>query len=395
MFGALALVVGIGFYLPMTLLAPLRAVEPVISKNVVVPGEAAQLSFPSYGGSAVGAVGFDGVLAQSGSTAPLPMASITKIVTMLVVLEAKPLKSGIDGPSITMTSTDVGLYSRYLSMGGQVTAVRAGWTFTQLEMMQLALVHSANNYAASLANWAYGSTDAYLAAAKSWVAVHKLSSMTITDPTGIDPRNAASSADLVMLGKLALANPVLASIVGTKTVTIPNVGSVTNTNTLLGTSGIDGIKTGTLSEGSNLLFASDRRVGDTTVTIVGVVLGAPTHAQLDADVTILLTGVRAGFHRLQLTTRGEVFARYTTAWGQTATATARTSVSVVTWSSTAVTGSSSVATLTTGTKGQSFGTATFTVAGRTIRVPLGLSATVNDPGPGWRLSHPGLIVGAP
>ena len=79
------------FYLPMTLLAPLHTVDPVLAQRTVAPGTAAVLSFPGYGGSAIGAVGFDGVLAHSGSTAPLPMASITKLITALVVLQAKPL----------------------------------------------------------------------------------------------------------------------------------------------------------------------------------------------------------------------------------------------------------------------------------------------------------------
>jgi D-alanyl-D-alanine carboxypeptidase (penicillin-binding protein 5/6) len=60
-----------------------------------------------------------------------------------------------------------------------------------------------------------------------------------------------------------------------------------------------------------------------------------------------------------------------------------------------VTTSLTVLPVSTGTAGKSVGTATFTSGGRTVSVPLGLSARVDDPGPGWRLSHPGLIVGAP
>lgn len=384
------------FYLPMTLLAPLQAAAPVVAKHAVLPGPAAQLAFPAYGGSAIGAIGFDGVLAQAGSTAPLPMASITKVVTMLVILHAKSLAVGQAGPSITMTAADVALYSHYRSLDGSVTTVKAGLVFTQRELMELALVHSANNYAASLAVWAFGSMDAYLAAAKSWVAAEKLSSMTITDPTGIEPTDVASAADLLTLGKLALANPVIAEIVAMRSITIHDVGTFGSTNTLLGSLGVDGIKTGTLTNaGSNLLFAATQRVGSATVTIVGVVLGGATHASLDADIRSLLTGVLAGFHEVSLVKKGDIYASYTTTWGQRTTAIAERSASVVTWSDTAVTSSSHVAPITIGAKGQDVGTATFTVAGRTINVPLGLASKVSDPGPGWRLSHPGLIIGTP
>jgi D-alanyl-D-alanine carboxypeptidase (penicillin-binding protein 5/6) len=395
-FGVLAVVLGIVVYLPMTLLAPLQVTDPVVAKHAVLPEAAAQLTFPSYGGSAIGAVGFDGVLAQAGSTAPLPMASITKLVTMLVVLQAKPLAVGTEGPSVTMTSSDVSLYNRYVAQNGSVSPVRSGLVFTQHELMELSLVRSADNYAASLAVWAYGSMDAYLAAAKSWVAAHQLPSMTITDPTGIEPTDAASTGDLLTLGKLALADPVIADIVSMKSVTIHDVGTLKNTNGLLGSLGIVGIKTGTLTgAGANLLFASEHKVGGTRVTIVGVVLGGSTHAVIDADITTLMTGVLAGFHEVTLVSKGDTFASYTTRWGQRTAAIAEKSARIVTWSDTAVTSTASVTPVTTGAKGLDVGTATFTVAGRTIRVPLGLKTALTDPGPGWRLSHPGLIVGAP
>ena len=80
-FGGLILALGALFYLPMTLLAPLSAADPVIPVVEVLPGEAATPAWPGYGASAIGAVGFPGVLAVSGSDQALPMASITKLVT--------------------------------------------------------------------------------------------------------------------------------------------------------------------------------------------------------------------------------------------------------------------------------------------------------------------------
>lgn len=396
MFGALALVLAVAFYLPLTLLAPLKGASAVIPAHQVLPGAAAQPVFPGYGGSAIGAVGFDGVLAQSGSTAPLPMASITKIVTALVVLQAKPLSPGQEGPSITMSATDASYYGHYLSLDGTVAPVKAGWTFTQHEILELALVHSANNYAASLAAWAFGSMDAYLAAAKSWIAEHKLTSMTVTDPTGIEPTDAASAADLITLGKLALTNPVIAAIVNTTSISVHDAGTFTNTNALLGVSGVDGIKTGTLNgSGSNLLFSAKEAVGSSTVTVVGVVLGGSNHRVIDADITTLLASVAGGFHEVTLASKGDSYASYTTTWGQTTTAVAVRSVSVLTWSDTPVTSSTSVKPISTGAAGDHVGAVTFNVAGRTVTVPLELGSPVTDPGPGWRLSHPGLIVGSP
>jgi D-alanyl-D-alanine carboxypeptidase (penicillin-binding protein 5/6) len=395
-FGSAGLILAVVFYLPMTLLAPLRAVEPATAQPAVAPGAPAVLSLPGYGGTAIGAVGFDGILAHSGSTSPLPMASITKLITASVVLQAKPLAAGAEGPSVTMTSSDVALYHHYLSVDGQVVAVKAGWVFTEHELLQLALIHSANNYAATLALWAFGSTDAYLAATKAWLTAHKLTSITVTDPTGLELTDVASPADLVELGKLALADPVLAPIVKTRSVTIHDVGTLTNTNTLLGHDGVEGIKTGTLNTaGSNLLFAARHKVGTATVVVVGVVLGGSTHQALDADIRSLLTGVLAGFHQVTLAKRGDAFASYTTEWGQKVSAVAKTGAALVTWGDAKITASVTATPVATGTRGQQVGTATFTSEGHTVSVPLRLAGRIDDPGPGWRLSHPGLIVGAP
>jgi len=80
------------------------------------------------------------------------MASITKLVTMLVVLQAKPLAVARG----TVRHDDVGrrrLYNRYLAQNGSISPVRSGLVFTQHELMELSLVKSADNYAASLAVW--------------------------------------------------------------------------------------------------------------------------------------------------------------------------------------------------------------------------------------------------
>jgi D-alanyl-D-alanine carboxypeptidase (penicillin-binding protein 5/6) len=117
-FGGLLLFLGVLFYLPMTLFAPLRESIPVVPEHLEQPGAAAALAFPGYGASAIGALDFPGVLATAGSDQALPMASITKIVTALVVLQKHPLALDEAGPSVTMTSSDVALYDEYRRENG-------------------------------------------------------------------------------------------------------------------------------------------------------------------------------------------------------------------------------------------------------------------------------------
>lgn len=392
MFGGLLLVLSLLFYLPMTLLAPLGAAAASIPDHVEEPGAAAVLDFPGYGASAIGALDFAGVLASDGSTDALPMASITKIVTALTVLQAHPLAVDDAGPSVTMTAADVGYYDASRRVNGKVAPVHAGEVYTQRELLDLTLIESANNYSTTLAVWAFGSESAFVSAARDWVAAHQLPSVTIVDATGLDAANVATASDLIELGRLALADPVVRTIVGTTSLTMHDVGLVENSNELLGSAGVTGIKTGTLdSFGANLLFSADYLVGGSSVTVIGVVLGGTDHPTLDAAITELLATVQAGFHEVDVSDVGEDFAGYTTAWGQTAEAEAGAEAVLLTWSDTPITTQISVDPVRLGEVGTTVGQVVFTAGERSITVPLVLSASITDPGPGWRLTNPGEL----
>jgi D-alanyl-D-alanine carboxypeptidase (penicillin-binding protein 5/6) len=389
-FGGLILALGTLFYLPMTLLAPLAQADPVVPVHSELPGEAAAPKWPGYGASAIGAVGFPGVLAASGSEKPLPMASITKLVTALTVLESKPLTVDEAGPSVTMTEADVALYNSYRTVNGKVAPVHVGEVYTQRELLDLTLIESANNYSSTLAKWAFGSEDAFVAKAREWVAAHDLPSLTIIDSTGLGAGNRATASDLVELGRLALADPVVAAIVGTDHLTIHDVGLVENSNELLGTHGVTGIKTGTLDTfGANLLFSAVYPIGDSTVTVIGVVLGGTDHDTLDVAITRLLASVQAGFHEVDVSDVGEPFASYATAWGQTADAAAGEEAMLLTWGDAPITTEVTADPVRIDEAGADVGQVVFTSGPNSVTVPLVLSDDITDPGPGWRLTHPG------
>lgn len=393
--GLFAILAGIA-YLPLTLLAPVVETSPAIAAPAVEAQPAAELVWPSYGAAAVGAVGYldDTVLGSSGSEKKLPMASIMKVITALVTLEKHPLGIDEEGPLIVMGDADIGFYNRQVAMNGSVSWVARGLDFTERELLELTLVHSANNYAESLVHWAFGSQDAFLTAARAWLEDHGLSDIRVVEPTGIDPAGTATAVDLVALGRLALQNPVVAEIVASKAVQVPDIGQVTNTNVLLGRDGIDGIKTGTLNSfGANLLFSADVEVGSTSIPIVGVVLGGPDHPRINADIRKLLASVTAGFREVPLVAAGDAFATYETPWEAEAAAIAATDASIVVWSDTPVTVKISAETIRLGEDGQPIGEAVFTAGDARVTVPLELSASIEDPGPWWRLGHPQLIFG--
>ncbi|MCU1527028.1 MAG: hypothetical protein JWP75_791 [Frondihabitans sp.] len=390
LFSLLALVLAIGIYLPATLLAPLAPASAVVT-SFKAPGETnLRLSFPNYGATAVEAVGFDDSLKTSGDTQPRSIASISKIVTALVVLSKHPLNGG-SGPEITFTAADTGLYKTYLAQDGEVAPMTIGASLTEKQVLQVALIKSANNYAGTLANWAFGSTSAYVAATKAWLSAHRLDHTTLVEPTGLDASNKSTATDLVTLGKLALANPDVAAIVRTKSINIPGVGTVTNSNALLGIDDVVGIKTGTLDQaGACLLFATEEKIDGHEVTVVGAMLGGKDHDSLDVDVQKLLAGVKAGFQTVNAVAKGDVYGTYATKWGVTAHAEAARSVSQLVYGATTVSATISLSKVKEADAGERVGTLSVMIGTTKVAVPLDLDHAITGPDAWWRITNPSL-----
>ena len=134
-------------------------------------------------------------------------ASITKVITALVVLEDHPIAAGEGGPEIAYTDADVDIYWDMVAQNGSVAPVRAGSTLTLRESLEAMLLPSGNNYSISIANWAYGSVDAFLERARTWLDAHGLVDTRIADSSGLSLDNVSTAADLVQLGEIALADP--------------------------------------------------------------------------------------------------------------------------------------------------------------------------------------------
>ena len=386
---SLVAVLAAGFYLPFTLLAPLGTVEAQEAERAAPVTAAVPVSYPEYGASAFGAVGYDGVLGTAGSTAPLPIASITKVVTALVVLDAFPLGVGEEGPMLTFDATDVQYFDDQFAIDGTRQPVTAGASLSEHDVLELMLMASANNYALSLTRWAFGTPEAFIAAATNWLTEHGLTSTVVREPTGLDAANLSTAADLVALGKLALEHPVVAAIVATPVTDVAGIGVVENRNVLLGIDGIDGIKTGTLDEsGANLLFSADRTVGSEIVTIIGVVLGGPDQEAVRGAVQGILSTASAGFTEIPLASAGDDYGDYTTAWGDEAAAVVAEDLSAVVWGGAPITAEPVVDEVGLATAGEDVGGVTFTVGERSYMVELVLDASIDDPGPWWRLGHP-------
>jgi serine-type D-Ala-D-Ala carboxypeptidase (penicillin-binding protein 5/6) len=388
-----------GGYTAYALTAPIgSATLEAQAPDVDIP-PAAQISLPVDGTYAISISGADdylgaeasGIWASSGDDSPRPMASISKLISALVILNAKPLADTTDaGPTITFSRADHALYDKYYVLDATIAEMPTGSSMSERDALETMLIVSASNYAEAVSTWAYGSQSAFLRATKDWLAANGLTGTTMVEPTGIDPRNTSTPTDLIALGKIAMANPVIAEIVRMKTLEVPNIPFRASTNELIGVNGVTGIKTGTLeATGSNLLFSATLDVGaEQPLGVIGVILGGYTDDSVNLDVKALLTSIQAGFHPVVLGERGQQIGTYSTAWGESADIELGDNASVLTWSDTPVTVEFETDQLTTGSDGDVVGSVTWTVGAATETVPLVLDGTIEPPTAWWRLTHP-------
>jgi serine-type D-Ala-D-Ala carboxypeptidase (penicillin-binding protein 5/6) len=226
------------------------------------------------------------------------IASVAKVMTAYLVLRDHPLRPGQDGPTITLTDADVVDTDRRRGQQESVVPIAAGEQLTERQALQALLLPSANNIAAVLARWDAGSVDRFVARMNAAARSLGMTHTRYTDPSGLDDATVSTAADQLRLVNRAMRLPVFASIVATRTATLPVAGTVHNTNRLLGYDGFVGIKTGsTTAAGGCFAFRAIRRIDGKRTTITGVVLGQPglvaAFAAADAMVD-RITGHRAG-----------------------------------------------------------------------------------------------------
>ena len=356
----------------------------------VKTGQAA-LSWPAAGQSAVGIVGSD-TLVSSPAQKPVPTASTAKILTVLAVLQKKPLANGQTGPTITLTANDVAIYNNYVARDGSVVPVNAGEQISEYQMLQAIMLPSANNMADSLAIWAFGSLPKYAAYANMYAKQHGLTGTHVgSDASGLSADTVSTAEDLTRLGELAMQHPVLSAIVGQSTASgIPVAGTVKNVNHLLGTDGIIGVKTGNSDQAGGAYVAAARKnILGRDITIVTAVAGAPDLFSAMKTSLPLIDSAAANFQSIIVMPAGSVVGQYKLPWGGTLPVSVSRDLVVNVWKGRSVPLASHLKSVDPVNPPSSVGE--LAVADPTVgheSVPLVLKAAIPEPSAWWRLTHP-------
>jgi D-alanyl-D-alanine carboxypeptidase (penicillin-binding protein 5/6) len=413
--GGTLVILAIGVYGPATLLGPLPAATvnlslpdaPVNASPPVLPdaGSSGILSLtPLDATPAAGSADAEDVppavadspIATGGGTDALPMASAAKIITALVVLDAKPLVVGEPGPAYSLVTADYRDYLDYTAEGARTVIVFPGETWTQRELLQAMILGSSNNHADTLARWAFGSVEAYVTAANTWLAANGMPDTRVADANGLLDESAGTGADLARIAGLAAIDPVIADIIANPASALVNQRGVSNTTAYLPELGVTGIsRSYTDAGGVCFLFTAAVTVNDQTFTFAGGFLGEPDYDTLTADLTALMASATAGVTELPVLGEGDAYAGLSTAWGDTAEAVVATPRTRFGWQVAVPTGTEvDLDDITTGRAGSRVGRVSVDAFGEKVTSPLELSESLVDPGPGWRLLHPIPVIGA-
>ncbi len=211
----------------------------------------------------------------------LPPASLTKLMTALLVLETENLSD-----EVTVAGADL--------VGGASMGLEDGEVVTVRDLLWGLLVASGNDAAATLARYTGGDAGGFVDMMNGRAQELGLDDTTFVNPHGLDAEGHVSSADDILTLTLRLLEfPLFREIVATRDALVAG-HSLANTNEMLDLyPGVDGVKTGTTSLAGQCLVLS---VNDGDRRLLIVVLGSEDRY---ADVASLHDLYRANYEWAQ------------------------------------------------------------------------------------------------
>ena len=210
-----------------------------------------------------------------------PCASITKVMTLLLVFEA--MDSGRLSLDDTITSS-----AHAASMGGSDIWLEEGESMTADDMIKATVVASANDAAVALAEHISGSEDAFVEQMNARAKEMGMDDTTFKNCNGLDEEGHLTSAyDVALMSRELMKHEKIYDYTSIWLDYLRNGETqIVNTNKLLKTyKGITGLKTGTTDDAGCCISATAARDG---MSLIGVVLGADTGKQRFADAAALL-----------------------------------------------------------------------------------------------------------
>ena len=208
------------------------------------------------------------VLYEKNSHEKLPIASVTKVMTLLLVMEA------LDEGRISLDDT-VTCSPEAASMGGSQIWLEPGETMSVHELVKAAAVVSANDACAALAEHVDGSIESFVEHMNTRAAELGMNDTQFLDCSGLNDETHSSAYDVALMSCELMKHPLIKQYT---TIWMDSLrggqSQLVNTNKLIRFyKGATGLKTGTTSTAGHNLSATAERDG---LSLVAVILGCST-----------------------------------------------------------------------------------------------------------------------
>src|ERR671935_250367 len=243
------------------------------------------------------------VLLAHDASARVPIASITKLMTVLLTLEHARL-------------TDVVTVSPQAAEVGESSAnLRPGERLTVRELLEAALIQSANDAADALADYVgHGSEARFVAMMNARARRLGLRDTHYVRPDGLDaPGHYSSAHDVALLARVLMHRPIVRQIVRMRSAAIASGTLHTWNDLLYSYPGIYGVKTGHTSAAGWSEIAAARRRG---VSIYATLLGSPDRDTRNAGLVRLLDWGFSRYRPVRAVVKGGAYAYAEVGYGR-------------------------------------------------------------------------------
>ena len=225
------------------------------------------------------------ILVEKNARALLPPASVTKMMTMLLVMEA------VDSGQIKLTDKVIAS-PEACRMGGSQIWLEPGEEMTVAELMKAVGIVSANDASYALAEYVAGSHEEFVRLMNKRAQELGMNNTKYVNTTGLTPdaggeANVTTAYDQAILARELLKHPTVLQWTGTWIDSLRGGESfLRNTNNLVRFyEGCDGLKTGFTDQAGFCLVATAKRNG---VRLIAVVMKAPTSQARSSEISKLL-----------------------------------------------------------------------------------------------------------
>jgi D-alanyl-D-alanine carboxypeptidase (penicillin-binding protein 5/6) len=244
------------------------------------------------------------VLLAQNPARQVPIASLTKLMTVLLTLERTQLS---DIVTVSPEAAEIGESSVHL---------RAGEQLTVRDLVEACLIQSANDAAWALADHVgRGSESRFVSMMNRRAGQLGLSDTHFVRPDGLDAAGHVSSArDVTTLARVLMQKPVVRQIVAMRDATIGGGRRLHTWNDLLGSyPGVVGVKTGHTTAAGWSEVAAVRGPG---VTVYATVIGSPARSTRNGDLIELMTWGLSRFRVVSVISAGRPYGRAETSYGR-------------------------------------------------------------------------------